>query len=203
MSEPCKTMPPHPDFHAPWSDELADWYAEFYGEHSSNRQTIEQAELEPGDHLLDIGCGSGSALREAARILNNGHFTGIDLSPGMIDIARSKTTGHPFEGRIDYAVGSADAIPFSDDSFSVVTAINSLHHWPDPVAGLREVQRVLREGGRLILCCEILEDRQNRAVLDEFEVTRILADSGFKPYARLTLATEDGEIFVIKARSSR
>jgi ubiquinone/menaquinone biosynthesis C-methylase UbiE len=95
---------------------------------------------------MDVACGSGanfSALRTAD------HITAVDLSPGMLDIARRKAEnlGLP----LDLQVMDAQELDFADGSFDVVVSALSTCTFPDPVAALREMGRVVRPDGRILL----------------------------------------------------
>ncbi len=165
----------------PWSEEMAQWYAQHYGEHPCNHRTVALAALEPDDRLLDIGCGSGSAVREAARYLTRGQALGVDYSPAMIHIAEAETAGHTHADRIAFKVGEAGNLPTAEGSQTVVIAVNSFHHWPDRKAGLTEVTRVLAPGGRLVLGEEIFEDEHMGADhMDEAGLRAILEENGFR-----------------------
>ena len=74
-----------------WDDASAAWYADKYGDHISNAMTINAISLRKDDTLLDIGCGTGTACRIAARILKKGSVIGIDPTPAMIRIAQEQT----------------------------------------------------------------------------------------------------------------
>ena len=139
-------------------DETAEWYVENWGEHPTNRMTVEFAELKPDDVVLDIGCGNGTAVREAATRLSKGRAIGVDPTPAMLRFAVQQTAAHTKRGRIEFLEGEAGHLPLSDSSVTVAWAINSLHHWDDPANGLSEVRRVLMPGGRILIAEEELED---------------------------------------------
>ena len=61
-----------------WDDQTAEWYVEHYGDHATNRMAVEHAQLQRDDVVVDIGCGSGEAVREAAARLQSGRATGIE-----------------------------------------------------------------------------------------------------------------------------
>lgn len=103
------------------------------------------------DHILEIGFGPGLALAYLIRLAPEGRIAGIDSSAVMVAQARARIAGAIRAGRADLRLGSAAALPFPDETFDRVLAVNSLHHWPDPVAGLREVRRVLRPGGSVAI----------------------------------------------------
>jgi ubiquinone/menaquinone biosynthesis C-methylase UbiE len=105
---------------------------------------IELARLDPGDHVVDLGCGPGTAARRAAR--TGARVTGIDPAPVMLRVARALGRGT----RVKYEAGAAEAIPVPNGSATVVWTLASVHHWPDVASGIAEVQRVLRPGGRFV-----------------------------------------------------
>jgi ubiquinone/menaquinone biosynthesis C-methylase UbiE len=104
--------------------------------------------LHTGDRVLDAACGTGIVTRVAAqRFRHLAHIIGVDLNPGMLDVARANTptTGVPVEWR----QGDVCALPFPDGRFEVVLCQQGLQFVPDPFAALRELRRVLVPGGRL------------------------------------------------------
>jgi SAM-dependent methyltransferase len=108
-------------------------------------------ELKPqrGQAVLDVACGPGTVTRMAATTVGpSGRVTGCDLSPAMLDLARSKA---PLEAsaRIDYLQCSADSLDASDDSFDHVTCQQGLQFFPDKQAALGEMRRVVRPGGKV------------------------------------------------------
>lgn len=109
-------------------------------------QVLAALGVEPGERILDVGCGTGVL---AARIQALGAtVTGVDPAPGMISQARRsrRTRGH-----LEFHVAAAENLPFPDAAFDAVVSAASMHHWSDPARGLREVSRVLRPVGRLVL----------------------------------------------------
>ncbi len=78
-----------------WNTETAEWYAEKFGEYPTNRLAVDTLDLQPDATILDIGCGTGSALRHAAEKVIHGSLIGIDPVPRMMEIAKEKTHSHP------------------------------------------------------------------------------------------------------------
>lgn len=100
--------------------------------------------LEPGERVLDVACGTGAVAQEAHRRVGpDGHVAGLDRSPDMLAVARRKLPD------LDLREGRAEALPFDDDAFDVVTCQFGLMFFEDRHAALQEMQRVLRSGGRL------------------------------------------------------
>jgi ubiquinone/menaquinone biosynthesis C-methylase UbiE len=115
-------------------------------------QTVELAELRPGERALEVGCGTGEiAQRARVRVGTDGHVSGIDPSADMIARAQRKALRAGLD--IDYRMGAIEALPYADASFDVVLSSLMMHHLPDALksAGLAEVRRVLEPGGRLLI----------------------------------------------------
>ncbi len=100
-------------------------------------QLISQAKCGSGDRVLDIACGTGFV---SARISPDCTVTGIDVNEGMLAIARQNT-------KVEWHLGSATALPFGDASFDVVLCQQGLQYFPDRVAAVKEMVRVLVPGG--------------------------------------------------------
>ena len=103
---------------------------------------VEAARVAPGQRVLDVGCGTGIVARVAAdRLKGSGSVTGVDLNSSMINVARR------LRPEIDWREGDAASLPFADGAFDVVVSQAALMFFPDRVAALREMRRVLRSGG--------------------------------------------------------
>jgi SAM-dependent methyltransferase len=136
---------------------------------------------------LDVGCGTGALLERAARA-HPARFVGLDLSLEMLEAARRK-----LGPRAGLVAGSAARLPFRSRAFDLVVSTSALHHWHEPEAGLSEIRRVLRTGGRVAItdwCGDSLlvrlRDRALRRlepahgrVWRSVELAALLADAGF------------------------
>lgn len=111
-------------------------------------ELIARAHLRPGERVLDVACGTGVITRIAKDKVGSGPVTGLDLTPGMLEVARSVT---PSDMEITWHEGNAESLPFPDASFDVVFCGLSLQLMPNKVTALREMKRVLVPGGRLLL----------------------------------------------------
>jgi ubiquinone/menaquinone biosynthesis C-methylase UbiE len=96
--------------------------------------------------LLDVGCGTGATLAAVVAAYPTVRARGIDLSPRMIEIARQRLAG-----LADVQVADAEHLPLADSCVDLVTCVDSLHHYPDPLAALTEMHRVTRPGGGLVV----------------------------------------------------
>ena len=115
--------------------------------HDAVLGAFSEASVPPRD-VLDVGCGTGRLLEAAARRWNSARFTGVDSSAEMVTEARRK---HEGDSRFVFAQGDASELPAESGSFDVIFSTLSFHHWGDQAAGVREVTRVLRSGGLLVL----------------------------------------------------
>jgi SAM-dependent methyltransferase len=104
-----------------------------------------------GARVLEVGCGPGHLSIRLAR--HGLEVTGLDLDPAMIARARANTdrAGNRGGRRPSFLVGDVAALAFPDRSFDLVVSTLSMHHWADPTAGLTEIGRVLRPGGRALV----------------------------------------------------
>ena len=113
--------------------------------------TVDKALIKTGDHVLDVGCGTGEVTLLAKRRAREGKVYGIDPSPEMIAVARRKAANKNLD--IDFRLDVIEALPFPDASLDVVTSSLMMHHLPQElkVRGLAEIYRVLKPGGRLLI----------------------------------------------------
>jgi len=105
------------------------------------------AALQPGERVLDVACGTGVVTRLAAE-QTGVTVTGLDMNPGMLDVARSVT---PDELSIEWRQSSAEEMPLPDETYDAVLCQLSLQFFPDKLGALRQMRRVLSSGGRLIV----------------------------------------------------
>jgi demethylmenaquinone methyltransferase/2-methoxy-6-polyprenyl-1,4-benzoquinol methylase len=111
------------------------------------RRLVALAQLGPGQRALDVCCGTGDVALALAR--TGAQVTGLDFSPEMLAVARrrAQTSNAP----VEFVQGDALALPFADATFDAVTISYGLRNLADFAAGLAEMARVLRPGGRLVV----------------------------------------------------
>ena len=107
---------------------------------------LEELKKEPFADLLDVGCGTGPMIELLAKEYPDRHYTGLDLTPKMIEVAAAKRISNA-----EFVVGDSENLPFEKESFDAVICANSFHHYPNPQKFFDGAARVLRPGGRLIL----------------------------------------------------
>ena len=115
-----------------------------------NRRAVLSLAPAPGEEILEVGCGHGRTLRG---ILAGGaaRVAGIDPSDVMVRLATRRLRREMASGRAQIEQGEAAQMPFGDSRFDAVLAVHVIYFWPEPERELREIRRVLRPGGRLLL----------------------------------------------------
>ena len=107
------------------------------------------------DNILDIGCGGGRTLHRMSERSRRGKLTGVDYSPVSVEESRKYNAEDITSGKMNILQGSVDQLPLPDDSFDRIITVESFYFWPDAVKDLKEVRRVLKEGGQFILVADI------------------------------------------------
>jgi SAM-dependent methyltransferase len=148
-------------------------------------QVADAGRVSSNDQVLDVGCGTGVLARAAAaRVAAPNQVIGLDVNEGMLTVARR------IEPQIDWRHGDAANLPFADDTYDVVMSQFSLMYFSDRIAALKEMVRVLKPGGRLVVAVwgpyeratsyviltEIAERRCGRAAADVLMAPFVLGD---------------------------
>jgi demethylmenaquinone methyltransferase/2-methoxy-6-polyprenyl-1,4-benzoquinol methylase len=119
--------------------------------HRWRERAADRAELSPGDTALDVCCGTGDLTLElASRLSPGGHVVGCDFSEPMLDLAREKSAAHS-GGGVRFEWADALSLPYDAGRFDAVTVGFGVRNFADRDRGLREMTRVLRPGGRLVV----------------------------------------------------
>ena len=122
------------------SDAVSRWLA------TLQEAALDALPLERDDRLLDVGCGTGAAVRLAAPAVERA--VGVDLSAAMIARGRELAARLP---NVELREGDAEALPFDDGAFTAALCTTSLHHYPQPERAIAEIARVLAPGGRAVI----------------------------------------------------
>jgi ubiquinone/menaquinone biosynthesis C-methylase UbiE len=174
-----------------WRYDLMEWFHDtfsFRGKFRELRQrTANLARLQPGDAVLDVGCGTGTLAMEVARRVGRaGRVTGID--PGTQQIARARAKAARRHVPIEFQIGVIEQLPFPDQTFDVVFSTLMMHHVPASLKrqGLAEIARVLKPGGRLVIAdFKRKQERQGQAARfhaggsDMQDLAALVKDAGF------------------------
>ena len=128
-------------------------------------EILEELEKESFSDLLDAGCGPAPMISLLAEKYPDRHYTGLDLTPAMIEQAKAKHIA-----TAEFVVGDCENFPFEENSFDAIICSNSFHHYPDPQGFFDSVKRCLRPGGRLILRDVTSENKLLVWLMDHIEL---------------------------------
>lgn len=136
------------------------WTGQFFAQvmnlsHSSLTDWgLSHVTIGPRFSILDVGCGGGRTIAKLAKLAPEGKVQGIDYGKGSVATARMTNASLIATGRVAVDYGSVSALLFADDSFDLVTAVETTYYWPDLVNDMREVRRVLKPGGTFLIILE-------------------------------------------------
>lgn len=151
--------------------------------------------------LLDVGCGGGRTVSKLCRMVGNGKVYGIDYSELCVSKSKKLNQKNILCSKADIIKASVSLLPFDDEKFDVVTAVETYYFWPDKLEGLKEINRILKHGGKILLIFEMLktddnpnkwkpiEKRLNISAVTKDEIGEILLRAG---YQNIQLHTKDG-----------
>jgi SAM-dependent methyltransferase len=139
-----------------------------------------------GDRVIEIGFGNGREIPRVVSLSADVTYFGLDISDTMVTEAAEFNADAVRQGRVTVARGTSAAIPADADAFNKALAINAIYFWPDPMADLREIRRILRSGGRLVLGALAPRSAVGRAVFqhgfrlyEKPEIENLLTSAGF------------------------
>jgi demethylmenaquinone methyltransferase/2-methoxy-6-polyprenyl-1,4-benzoquinol methylase len=155
-----------------WNEEMRD-------------EAIAMLDIEPDDHVLDVGCGTGFATEALLERTENVH--GLDQSAHQLQRAYAKFGKR---GPVRFYRGDAERVPFADDAFDVVWSSGSIEYWPNPVDALEEFRRVTKPGGKVLVVGPDYPDntvfqKVADAIMlfyDEEEADRMFAEAGYPDF---------------------
>jgi ubiquinone/menaquinone biosynthesis C-methylase UbiE len=127
-------------------DRLNHWNREM------NRKSLATMELQGAEQVLELGCGGGDLLGLMAQKMTSGKVTGQDWSPLAIRFCKHRFKRYIDQGKLDLVCRDAVQIPLPDSSIDCICTVNTVYFWDEPEAVLAECARVLKRGGRIVLC---------------------------------------------------
>ena len=117
----------------------------------ANAKTLDLLNVQPVDHVLEVGFGHGRTIARAVALTPRGQVTGVEVSEQMVEMATAFNTEEVHEGRVTLQRTDGTHVPFPDGSFDRAYSVHTIYFWPDAATQLREIHRVLKPGGRLVI----------------------------------------------------
>jgi len=114
--------------------------------------------------ILDVGCGGGRTIQKLAALATEGRVFGVDYSLGSVEASRAKNAALVRASRVEVHEASVSKLPFGDATFDLVTAVETHYYWPDLPRDMKEVLRVVKPGGTLVLIAEAYKGSKNDAL---------------------------------------
>ena len=114
----------------------------------TNAKIVKLLDPKQNSSFLDVGCGSGILIKYLLEANRGMKLCGLDITPQMVEVAKRKFASNQ---SVEITLGSAVKMPYKNNSFDYVTCASSFHHHPDPLKSVKEMVRVLKPGGKLLI----------------------------------------------------
>ncbi|MED9968846.1 MAG: class I SAM-dependent methyltransferase [Ruminococcus sp.] len=171
------------------------------GHHELTDWALSHLDIANGDFVLDVGCGGGRTVSKLCELVGSGKAYGIDYSELCVKNSKALNNKNVLCNKAVIKQASVSELPFDDNMFDKVTAVETYYFWPDKLNDLIEIKRVLKPGGKLLLVFEMLYDRDDPKKWEKVEkrlsikavtengVTAMLAKAG---YVNITTYKKEG-----------
>jgi len=138
--------------------------------------------------VLDIGCGGGKNISYLLSMSEGSKVYGADYSAESVSKSKRTNKKAIHQGRVEIVQASVSSLPFDGGKFDVVTAFETVYFWPDLLSDLKEVRRVMKSGGTILICNEASRpegfenwtDRIDMTIYTGAELSRTLSEAGFR-----------------------
>ena len=177
-----------------------------FGNNYLNKLAVQALDIQPNDHILEVGFGGGVALYKILKNIHGGFVAGIDYSPDMVKRGKRKFQKSIASGKMTLVEGNVASMPFDNAFFDKVCTINTIYFWPDPTAGLKDILRVLKPGGQLVIGVgakgsmeKLRITRYGFTLYSEQELRDLLTQAGFV-YKQTVLGKRPAVLVIVAMR---
>ncbi len=115
---------------------------------------LQHVQIDKNYTILDVGCGGGRTIQELTAAAAQGVVYGVDYASGSVAASRAKNADLIQEGRVEIKQASVSKLPFAENKFNLVTAVETQYYWPDLTKDMQEILRVLKPGGTFLIIAE-------------------------------------------------
>lgn len=123
--------------------------------------------IKKNDVILDIGCGGGRTVNRMASIATEGKIFGIDYSSDCVRWSKDYNEKFIENSSVEISQASVEKIPFENNKFDIISAVETIYFWPNLIENFKEVKRVLKPLGKLIIICEMYSSERFKERNDE------------------------------------
>jgi len=166
----------------------------------TNAKIVKLLDPKKNSSLLDVGCGSGILIKYLLDDNRGMKLFGLDITPKMVEVAKRKFANDP---NVEITLGSAIKMPYKDNSFDYVTCASSFHHHPNPLQSAKEMVRVLKPGGKLLILDMCIEGLLRKILFkvenvyhNEGKVFRLTNKEMFELYQKVGLKQIEQSTFL-------
>ena len=138
------------------------------GHNKLTNWSLSYLNIKEDDIILDIGCGGGKTINKLAKIVRKGKVYGIDFSDASVKLSYKLNKDYINSGKVDIQKASVSRLPFPDNFFNIITAIETYFFWPDLDNDMKEVLRVLKPKGKLLIVSEAYKNSENEKSLNRW-----------------------------------
>jgi ubiquinone/menaquinone biosynthesis C-methylase UbiE len=167
-----------------------------------NRFVSELLSIQSGDHVLDIGCGTGKLISSLASQANDGYFEGVDYSDTMVLRARRRNKKNIKIGKVKIIGGNFDQLLYKNNSFNKTSSVNTIYFWPQPEFTVRKISNILKPGGLFVVAFEDIKQLEQRNLNKDIfnlytadDVIDLLNISGFSTDISLESKSKGNQVF--------
>ncbi|PJI06859.1 MULTISPECIES: class I SAM-dependent methyltransferase [Clostridium] len=152
---------------------------------------LKKVNIKNDDTILDIGCGGGRTVNRMASIAKDGKVFGIDYSLDCVNWSKDYNKKFVTNNKVEILHGSVEKMPFENDKFDIITAVETIYFWPNILENFKEVNRILKPNGVFAIICEMYSSEKFKERNDELiaasnmnlytpdELKNLLKDAGF------------------------
>lgn len=169
---------------------------------------LEKVKVEKSNVILDIGCGGGRTVNRLAHIATDGKIYGMDYSEDCVNWSRDYNKEFIDKKKVEIIKASVEQIPFEDNKFDNIFAVETIYFWPSLIESLKEVRRVLKDTGKFIIINEMYSSERFKERNDQWvamsdmkiftpeELKNILSDAGFRNIEMYTVEDKNWICFI-------
>lgn len=169
---------------------------------------LEKVKVEKSNVILDIGCGGGRTVNRLAHIATDGKIYGMDYSEDCVNWSRDYNKEFIDKKKVEIIKASVEQIPFEDNKFDNIFAVETIYFWPSLIESLKEVRRVLKDTGKFIIINEMYSSESFKERNDQWvamsdmkifspeELKNILSDAGFRNIEMYTVEDKNWICFI-------